>query len=164
MARVELSLSVVLVFLVAASNGLTWPPVEQPPVPSNPGEPPNPDDDLCVVAFIDNLVDCLAYLDPESNQTKPSKMWCRGAKTYLKDQPKCVCYLTKAPKDFAGLVDRGKLFKLFRVCKARIPSVARCFSEFLFSLSSVWLSSVPVCNFYIILREVSYAKYCHRSL
>ncbi|CAA6675801.1 unnamed protein product [Spirodela intermedia] len=97
MARMELS--VVLVFLVVASNGLPLPSTKQLLAPSNPWSLPVRDP--CLMAVIVDLADCGDYVHLQSNLTNPTEKCCNSVKSFSIDVPQCACFLVKAkPEDF----------------------------------------------------------------
>lgn len=100
-------------------------PPTEPPSP----EPAPPPEDPCLAAVYDDLIDCLQYASPDSNETKPTAECCSGVKKYLNDKPQCVCFLLKAPKDLADIVNQTRALKLPSLCKVKIPPIRQCFGE-----------------------------------
>ncbi|CAA7391301.1 unnamed protein product [Spirodela intermedia] len=127
-------LFVAFLILMAAFSGGAW--AQTPPTEAPTG------DDPCFTAVLDNLLPCVDFLDPDGNQTKPSKECCKGLEDFLKRNRTCITFLINVkPDDFPVPVDQRKALNLPGVCSASIPQLDHCFLHFIFSFYSLSLCS-----------------------
>ncbi|CAA6655903.1 unnamed protein product [Spirodela intermedia] len=98
-------LFVAFLILMAAFSGGAW--AQTPPTEAPTG------DDPCFTAVLDNLLPCVDFLDPDGNQTKPSKECCKGLEDFLKRNRTCITFLINVkPDDFPVPVDQRKALNL----------------------------------------------------
>lgn len=138
MARVSISLAAVIFsaalfgsVLGQAANstlmsalGLAPSPTAVPGPESSfgPAPPPGPD---CFTILL-NLSDCLTYVQPGSNLTKPDKPCCPELSSLVDSSPFCLCKLLGDPESTGFNIDINRALKLPSVCAVSTPPVSLC--------------------------------------
>lgn len=107
-----------------SASGLAPSPVFVPgPEPSfGPAPSPGPD---CFTILL-NLSDCLTYVQPGSNLTKPDKPCCPELANLVQSSPLCLCKLLGDPKSTGLNIDINRALKLPSVCAVSTPPVSLC--------------------------------------
>ncbi|CAI9781349.1 unnamed protein product [Fraxinus pennsylvanica] len=120
------SLIIITVFLVAlpclrAQSTPAPAPATEPPVAPGPLAP-SPGVDC--FSYLLNLSDCLTFVEPGSNLTKPDKACCPELSNLLNSQPICLCQMLRDPNQFGLTVDMKKALQLPSACNT--PPVSLC--------------------------------------
>ncbi|ONI01668.1 hypothetical protein PRUPE_6G152000 [Prunus persica] len=93
-----------------------------------PAPAPGPASPDCQTAVL-GLADCLSYVMPGSNLTKPDKPCCPELAELVKDNPICLCSLlaNSNSSNSVGLeIDVNRALKLPTVCKVSTPPPSTC--------------------------------------
>ncbi|CAN6846591.1 unnamed protein product [Brassica oleracea] len=94
--------------------------------PANPPSPvatpaPGPSNSDCSSVIYD-MMDCLSYLTPGSNDTKPTKVCCGGILSVLQYNPKCVCIGLASSKDMGIALNNTRALAMPTICKLPIAA------------------------------------------
>ncbi|CAL9000541.1 unnamed protein product [Prunus brigantina] len=93
-----------------------------------PAPAPGPTSPDCQTAVL-GLADCLSYVTPGSNLTKPEKPCCPEVKGLVENNPVCLCTLLANSNSSNSLgiqIDVNRALKLPTVCKVQTPPVSTC--------------------------------------
>ncbi|KAF8114641.1 hypothetical protein N665_0035s0020 [Sinapis alba] len=82
---------------------------------------PGPSNSDCSSVIYD-MMDCLSYITPGSNDTKPTKVCCGGILSVLQYNPKCVCVGLESSKTMGFAVNNTRARAMPTTCK--LPIVA----------------------------------------
>ncbi|KAA8544439.1 hypothetical protein F0562_022521 [Nyssa sinensis] len=89
------------------------------------GAAPSPS--LDCTPYLTNTYDCLSFVEPGSNLTKPDKACCPELADLVKSQPVCLCQLLSSGGDTFGIqINLNKALKLPSLCSVSTPSVKLC--------------------------------------
>ncbi|KAF8087685.1 hypothetical protein N665_0571s0004 [Sinapis alba] len=96
------------------------------PHPANSPSPvatpaPGPSNSDCSSVIYD-MMDCLSYLTPGSNDTKPTKVCCGGILSVLQYNPKCVCIGLASSKDMGISLNNTRALAMPTICKLPIAA------------------------------------------
>ncbi|KAF2563622.1 hypothetical protein F2Q70_00016989 [Brassica cretica] len=96
------------------------------PQPANSPSPvaspaPGPSNSDCS-SIIYDMMDCLSYLTPGSNDTTPTKVCCGGILSVLQYNPKCICVGLESSKTMGFAVNNTRARAMPTTCK--LPIVA----------------------------------------
>ncbi|KAH0884950.1 hypothetical protein HID58_061046 [Brassica napus] len=92
----------------------------QPKSPSPVAAPaPGPSNSDCS-SIIYDMMDCLSYLTPGSNDTKPTKVCCGGILSVLQYNPKCICVGLESSKTMGFAVNNTRARAMPTTCKLTI--------------------------------------------
>ncbi|CAH8383082.1 unnamed protein product [Eruca vesicaria subsp. sativa] len=125
--------SILLSILIVLLTSSSFVPIHarnksQPKSPSPVAAPaPGPSTSDCTSVIYD-MFDCLSYLTPGSNDTKPTKVCCGGILSVLQYNPNCVCVGIERSKTMGFAVNNTRARAMPTTCK--LPIVApHCVSE-----------------------------------
>ncbi|CAH8383069.1 unnamed protein product [Eruca vesicaria subsp. sativa] len=125
--------SILLSILIVLLTSSSFAPIHarnksQPKSPSPVAAPaPGPSSSDCTSVIYD-MFDCLSYLTPGSNDTKPTKVCCGGILSVLQYNPNCVCVGIESSKTMGFAVNNTRARAMPTTCK--LPIVApHCVSE-----------------------------------
>ncbi|CAB4313596.1 unnamed protein product [Prunus armeniaca] len=93
-----------------------------------PAPAPGPASPDCQTAIL-GMADCLTYVTPGSNLTKPDKPCCPELAELVKDNPICLCTLlaNSNSSNSVGIeIDVNRALKLPTVCKVQTPPPSTC--------------------------------------
>ncbi|CAF2043384.1 hypothetical protein BRARA_I02397 [Brassica rapa] len=82
---------------------------------------PGPSNSDCSSVIYD-MMDCLSYITPGSNDTKPTKVCCGGILSVLQYNPTCVCVGLESSKTMGFAVNNTRARAMPTTCK--LPIVA----------------------------------------
>ncbi|KAJ0240980.1 Bifunctional inhibitor/plant lipid transfer protein/seed storage helical domain-containing protein [Hirschfeldia incana] len=82
---------------------------------------PGPSNSDCSSVIYD-MMDCLSYITPGSNDTKPTKVCCGGILSVIQYNPKCVCVGLESSKTMGFAVNNTRARAMPMTCK--LPIVA----------------------------------------
>uniref|UniRef100_A0A5B7AHM1 Putative non-specific lipid transfer protein GPI-anchored 2 n=1 Tax=Davidia involucrata TaxID=16924 RepID=A0A5B7AHM1_DAVIN len=103
-------------FLITVPGGIAQSPAAAP----QPAE-------LDCSTYIYNMSDCLTYVEPGSNLTKPDKDCCPELASLVDNQPICLCKLLANSTDIVGMpINVTKALNLPSVCKVTTPDASAC--------------------------------------
>ncbi|KAK4760550.1 hypothetical protein SAY87_005443 [Trapa incisa] len=88
------------------------------------GPAPPPGSDCLTILF--NMSDCLNFVSPESNLTKPDEPCCPELAGLIESSPYCLCKLLGDPESIGIDVDFNRALKLPSVCAIQTPPVSLC--------------------------------------
>ncbi|KAK4772472.1 hypothetical protein SAY86_014247 [Trapa natans] len=88
------------------------------------GPAPPPGSDCLTILF--NVSDCLNFVSPESNLTKPDEPCCPELAGLIESSPYCLCKLLGDPESIGIDVDFNRALKLPSVCAIQTPPVSLC--------------------------------------
>ncbi|KAG2286953.1 hypothetical protein Bca52824_046557 [Brassica carinata] len=92
----------------------------QPKSPSPVAAPaPGPSNSDCS-SIIYDMMDCLSYLTPGSNDTKPTKVCCGGILSVLQYNPMCICVGLESSKTMGFAVNNTRARAMPTTCKLTI--------------------------------------------
>ncbi|KAJ0243212.1 Bifunctional inhibitor/plant lipid transfer protein/seed storage helical domain-containing protein [Hirschfeldia incana] len=80
---------------------------------------PGPSNSDCS-SIIYDMMDCLSYLTPGSNDTKPTKVCCGGILSVLQYNPKCICVGLESSKTMGFAVNNSRARAMPTTCKLAI--------------------------------------------
>ncbi|KAH0928583.1 hypothetical protein HID58_014310 [Brassica napus] len=80
---------------------------------------PGPSNSDCS-SIIYDMMDCLSYLTPGSNDTKPTKVCCGGILSVLQYNPKCICVGLESSKTMGFAVNNTRARAMPTTCKLTI--------------------------------------------
>lgn len=89
---------------------------------------PGPSNSDCSSVIYD-MMDCLSYITPGSNDTSPTKVCCGGILSVLQYNPKCVCVGLASTKDMGIEINSTRAHSMPTTCK--LPIAAPHCGEFL---------------------------------
>ncbi|KAL0877108.1 hypothetical protein Bca101_026813 [Brassica carinata] len=116
-------------------------PANSPPPVATPA--PGPSNSDCSSVIYD-MMDCLSYLTPGSNDTKPTKVCCGGILSVVQYNPNCVCIGLASSKDMGIAVNNTRALAMPTICKLPIlPPHCTILDESSPSASTPGMSSVP---------------------
>lgn len=90
---------------------------------------PGPSNSDCSSVIYD-MMDCLSYLTPGSNDTSPTKVCCGGILSVLQYNPNCVCVGLASTKDMGIEINNTRAHSMPTTCK--LPIAAPHCGEFFF--------------------------------
>ncbi|XP_018462784.2 non-specific lipid transfer protein GPI-anchored 4-like isoform X1 [Raphanus sativus] len=80
---------------------------------------PGPSNSDCS-SIIYDMMDCLSYLTPGSNDTKPTKVCCGGILSVLQFNPKCICVGLESSKTMGFAVNNTRARAMPTTCNLHI--------------------------------------------
>ncbi|KAJ4910055.1 Bifunctional inhibitor/lipid-transfer protein/seed storage 2S albumin superfamily protein [Raphanus sativus] len=89
-------------------------PANSPPPVATPA--PGPSNSDCA-SVIFGMMDCLSYLTPGSNDTKPTKACCGGIQSVVQYNPDCVCIGLASSKDMGIALNNTRALAMPTICK-----------------------------------------------
>lgn len=91
------------------------------------------------------MMDCLSYITPGSNDTKPTKVCCGGILSVLQYNPTCVCVGLESSKTMGFAVNNTRARAMPTTCK--LPIVATHCREYCCFFSSILMFFCVVYSF-----------------
>ncbi|KAG9138530.1 hypothetical protein Leryth_012877 [Lithospermum erythrorhizon] len=91
----------------------------------SPASAPMAEMDPCMTTLL-NMTDCLSYVSPGSNDTKPDKACCPELAGLVDSNPICLCKLLGQPDKIGISIDVQRALQLPSVCNVETPPVSTC--------------------------------------
>ncbi|CAA7057755.1 unnamed protein product [Microthlaspi erraticum] len=88
---------------------------------SVPAPAPGPSNSDCSTVIYD-MMGCLSYLTPGSNDTKPEKECCVGIQSVLEYNPVCICYGLKTSNEMGIPLNNSRTLAMPTTCKIPIAA------------------------------------------
>ncbi|KAK4777744.1 hypothetical protein SAY87_017931 [Trapa incisa] len=109
-----------------SSSNLAPSPIFAPGSESSfgPGPAPSPGPDC--FSFLLNVSDCLTYVEPGSNLTKPDEPCCPELAGLVQSSPFCLCKLLGDPESLGLNISVNRALKLPSACAVSTPPVSLC--------------------------------------
>ncbi|KAJ4870658.1 Bifunctional inhibitor/plant lipid transfer protein/seed storage helical domain protein [Raphanus sativus] len=82
---------------------------------------PGPSNSDCS-SVIYNMMDCLSYITPGSNDTRPTKVCCGGILSVLQYNPNCICVGLASSKDMGIEINNTRAHSMPTTCKLPIAA------------------------------------------
>ncbi|CAH2070566.1 unnamed protein product [Thlaspi arvense] len=82
---------------------------------------PGPSNSDCSTVIYD-MMDCLSYLTPGSNDTTPTKACCVGIESVLKYNPTCICVGLASSKNMGIALNNTRALAIPTTCKIPIAA------------------------------------------
>ncbi|ESQ38727.1 hypothetical protein EUTSA_v10028961mg [Eutrema salsugineum] len=116
----------VFILLLSSSSSFVAPiharksnPAKSPSVVATPA--PGPSNSDCSTVIYD-MMDCLSYLTPGSNDTMPGKACCDGIESVLKYNPKCICVGLQSSQSMGMALNNTRALAVPKTCKIPIAA------------------------------------------
>ncbi|KAJ0243106.1 Bifunctional inhibitor/plant lipid transfer protein/seed storage helical domain-containing protein [Hirschfeldia incana] len=113
--------SLILSILLLLSSSFAPIHARNKPHPANSPSPvttpaPGPSNTDCSSVIYD-MMDCLTFLTPGSNDTKPTKVCCGGIQSVVQYNPNCVCIGLASSKDMGIALNNTRALAMPTICK-----------------------------------------------
>ncbi|CAH8356304.1 unnamed protein product [Eruca vesicaria subsp. sativa] len=82
---------------------------------------PGPSNSDCSSVIYD-MMDCLSYITPGSNDTNPSKVCCGGILSVLQYNPNCLCVGLASSKDMGIAINNTRAHSMPKTCKLPVAA------------------------------------------